>query len=54
MREDEKKALKVSDQASSKQRLAFLMKQADIFAHFVKASDGSGTRRRIAAALETG
>ena len=43
VREDEKKALKASGVESSKQRLAYLMKQADIFAHFVNASSGGAT-----------
>ena len=43
LREAEKKALKASEKAGHKDRLAYLMKQADIFSHFVGASkNGTG------------
>jgi SWI/SNF-related matrix-associated actin-dependent regulator of chromatin subfamily A member 5 len=42
MREDEKKALKAGGAEGTKNRLAYLMKMSDIFAHFVKApQDGA-------------
>ena len=36
LREEEKKALKALGQAGQKDRLAYLMRQADIFTHFVR------------------
>ena len=41
VREEEKRALKASGAEASKQRIAYLMKQADIFTHFVKGSSAA-------------
>ena len=47
LREEEKKALKATDKKGQQDRLAYLMRQADIFTHFVSDNSAAVASRRI-------